>query len=93
MIMAMTVFVVGRTQIVSVDVAETQDPFEDAAESELKRRERKEKQSTWRFLILIAVKSANRQDENLRRQRDGARVEHEPDRPPEPDDQLVYEVP
>ena len=35
MIMAMTVFVVGRTQIVSVDVAETQDPFEDAAESEL----------------------------------------------------------
>ena len=45
MIMTVAVFVVGRTQIVSVDVAETQDPFEDAAESKLKRRERKEKQS------------------------------------------------
>ena len=45
MIMAVTVFVVGRTQIVSVDVAETQDPFEDAAESELKRRGRKKKLS------------------------------------------------
>ena len=45
MIMTVAVFVVRRTQVVSVNVAETQDPFEDAAESELKRRERKEKQS------------------------------------------------
>ena len=45
------------------------------------------------FRITIVRKSANRQDENLRRQRDGARVNHEPDRPPEPDDQLVDEVP
>ena len=45
------------------------------------------------FRITIVRKFANRQDENLRRQRDGARVEHKPDRPPEPDDQLVYEVP
>ena len=43
MIVTVTVFVVGRTQIVSVDVAETQDPFEDAAESELKTTGKKTK--------------------------------------------------
>ena len=46
-----------------------------------------------RGLRITIVSLSNRQDENLRRQRDCARVEHEPDRPPEPDDQLVDEVP
>ena len=39
MIMAVAVFVVRRTQIVDMNVTEPQDPFEDAAESELKRWE------------------------------------------------------
>ena len=88
--MTFVVFVVRSRQITFLYVTKPEHPFEDAAESKLKRRER-------RKVVNAAVthcrQISNRQDENLRRQRDGASVEHEPDRPPEPDDQLVDEVP
>ena len=39
MIMAVTVFVVRRTQVVAVDVTKPQHPLEDASEGELKQWE------------------------------------------------------
>ena len=92
MTVSLVVFMVFRNQVTVLDFPVPQHPLKYATESKLEQRKEIEMTTPFAHSFSDVSHRSNRQDEDLRWQRDGARVEHEPDGPPEPDDQLVDEV-